>query len=317
VAGESAHFVHAADGFRLALTEVTGRAERAHGVAFLLIHGFAQNRRAYSAGAFPRLLAERGARVFLGELRGHGRSAATIGDPLSWSLSTHLDLDLPALIDHVRVLANVPVVHLVGHSMGGMLGAALLARETGRAIASLTLFASPLSLGKHSPLVRLAALVAAPALRRAPAVPMHQFLRSFSPLLIARGERTLLRSMLEVIALASSRTADAEVLTEILASSEQESALVLAELADMGVRGKAVIDGIDLLETTRASSLPIACVVGKNDILAPRASIGDFERDARGPRLVVEIADALHVDLLVGRHAAELVGRLWPFLTGL
>jgi pimeloyl-ACP methyl ester carboxylesterase len=283
----------------------------------LLIHGFAQNRRAFAAGELPSALLDRGARVFLGELRGHGRSAAALfGAPIAWTLKTHLDLDLPALISRVEELAiGSRGVHLVGHSMGGMLGVALLGRPAASSLASLTTFAAPLVLDRHSPLVRLAALVAAPALRRVATVPMHLFLRTFAPLLIARGERTPLRALFEIIALASSRTADAKMLAEILASSEQESGLVLAELADMAVRGRAAIAGIDLLATAQASALPIACVFGTNDILAPRASVSGFETGA-GPRLLLEIGDALHVDLVAGRHAADLVAKLWTFIFG-
>lgn len=309
-------FVHAEDGFRLAVTELVLDAPAPLGApAFLMIHGFAQNRRALAAGAIPRLLIARGARVFLGELRGHGRSAVLEGDPRAWSLATHLDHDLPALVARACSIAGVSRVHLVGHSMGGMIGVAALARPSLRdAIASLTAFATPVVFGgSHSPLVRLAAMVAAPALRRAATVPMDFFLRTLAPLLVARGRRTPMRALFEIIALASARTADAEMLTEILASSEEESALVLAELAEMATRGRAAIAGIDLLTAARGSSLPLAFIVGTHDVLAPRTAVAGLDR-GEGPRLLVEIADALHVDLVVGRHAAELVEKLWAFL---
>jgi pimeloyl-ACP methyl ester carboxylesterase len=227
-----------------------------------------------------------------------------------WSLTTHLDTDLPALLDRVRALSADPdrAVHVIGHSMGGMLAIAALARPELR-IASVTAFATPLSLGKHSPLVRLAALVAAPALKRAAMVPMHLFFRAFASRLIAREKRALF----DLLALASARTADADLLAGILASSEQESALVLGELAEMAIRGRAVIAGVDLVETARAAVVPISFVFGTKDILAPRASVAGLETGA-GPRMFVEIEDALHVDLVVGRHAAQLVAKIWEFL---
>lgn len=315
---ERVYFEHALDGFRLALTEVFSSSSDAaphFRPIFLLVPGFAQNRRAFLSGEFPAALIERGARVFIGELRGHGRSAAESG-ARRWSLETHLSLDLPALIARARSVADAESsgapIHFVGHSMGGMLGAALLASAS-PPIASLTTLAVPFSLGAHSPAVRLAALAAAPALKRARAVPMDLFFRSFARRLIARGQRTRVRALLELIALASARTADAAMLLEVLLSSEQESAVVLGELAEMAVRRRAAIAGIDLFEAVRKSPLPVACVFGTHDVLAPRASVRGLETGA-GPRRMVEIADALHVDLVVGRHARGLVAELWSFL---
>ena len=65
-----------------------------------MLHGFAQNRLAFRLGPMPQALLERGARVFLGELRGHGASRVEAGQ--SWSLATHLEVDLPALLEGVQ-----------------------------------------------------------------------------------------------------------------------------------------------------------------------------------------------------------------------
>jgi len=103
---EDVQFVEAADGQRLALTEVRRGSTPAAGErAFLLVHGFAQNRRAFSLGPMPEVLLQRGARVFLGELRGHGGSKAP--DDHHWNMATHLELDCPALIEGVRARAGV------------------------------------------------------------------------------------------------------------------------------------------------------------------------------------------------------------------
>ena len=64
---EEVGYVETADGQQLALTEIRPRERRgaANRVAFLLLHGFAQNRRTYSLGPMPRSLIARGASVIL------------------------------------------------------------------------------------------------------------------------------------------------------------------------------------------------------------------------------------------------------------
>jgi alpha-beta hydrolase superfamily lysophospholipase len=103
-----------------------------------------------------------------------------------WTLSEHLELDCPALLQGVQECAHVERVHLVGHSMGGLLGCALLARES--PLASLTAIATPLLLGAARPLVRLASAIVGPLAHLTPRghrVPMHVFLGALAEPLAA------------------------------------------------------------------------------------------------------------------------------------
>lgn len=308
---ERVRYVHAADGFRLALTELETSAS---GPAFLLVPGFAQTRRGFLSGELPAALLELGARVFLGELRGHGLSAARAGVRRDWNLQTHLEQDLPALLERVSERTGAAQVHYFGHSLGGLLGAAALGTSAQKRMASLTTFASPLLMDKHSPFLRLIALVFGPVLARTAQIPMDQFFATFKRELIA-GERRygFVSPWVERFALGNAKTAEAALLAEILASSEAESARVLGELAAMAVKGRAVIAGVDLYRAVKAAERPVACVFGRNDILAPAASLAGLGEGA-GPRLLYEVPDALHVDLVVGRHAREMVAELWRFL---
>jgi len=313
---EETGLVLAADGQRLALTEVRGAGEggRAGAPAFLLLHGFAQNRRGYTLGPMPGALLGRGARVFLGELRGHGESR--VDESGSWNLTTHLELDCPALLEGVRERAEVDRVHLVGHSMGGLLGCALL--STDAPLASLTAVATPLLLGAARPLVRLASLVLGPFATIAPKprrVPMHHFLRALSGPLSQPGARGPLWLLQRLTRLANPAAAPPDAIAEILASADPESPAVMEELARNAVLVRPRLGDVDLVAALHASPLPVAGVVGSDDIFAPRAAMAPIEADGQaGPRHLIEVPAGTHVDAIMGHHVPETVASLWRFL---
>jgi pimeloyl-ACP methyl ester carboxylesterase len=313
---EVAHAALASDGQRLALTEATlpGARGARGGNAFLLIHGFAQNRRSFTLGALPHALLERGARVFLGELRGHGESRVERGR--AWDLRTHLELDCPALLSAACRAADVSRLHLVGHSMGGLLGCALLAGDA--PIASLTMVGSPIVLGAGRPVVRLASALAGPFATIAPRhhrVPIDRLLGALARPLSRPGARGALRLLQRATRLANPAAAAPEALRSVLASADPESPAVFEELARNAVLARPRIAGVDLVSALRGSPLPVAAVVGSRDIFAPRAAVRPMDAPGQaGPRLVVEIPGATHVDVAIGHHLPETVDRLWGFL---
>lgn len=308
--------VEAADGQQLALAELCGPERPAGDVhpAFLLVHGFAQNRRSFTLGRLPDELWARGARVFVGELRGHGASRAEPG--ASWSLATHLEQDCPALLAAVREQSGAERVHWLGHSMGGLLGCALLGR--GAPLASLTAMASPLLLGADRALVRVASLLVGPLARIAPRgrrVPMDVFLRALAGPLSFPDARGPLRWLQRVTRLANPEAARPGALREILASADAESPAVFEELARNAVLGRSTLAGVDLLAALAASPLPVAAVVGSEDIFAPRAAVAPLEAPGQaGPRTVIEVPGGTHVDSTMGHHLPGTVAALWQFL---
>ncbi len=313
---ERTGFVRAGDGQRLALTEVgQGDTPPADGApAFLLLHGFAQNRRGFTLGPMPAALLGRGARVFLGELRGHGDSR--VESDGTWSLQTHLELDCPALLRGVQRKAGVEEVHLVGHSMGGLLGCALLEQDA--PLASLTAAATPLLLGAARPLVRAASLLVSPLAAIAPRphrVPMHHFLGVLAKPLSAPRARGPLRLLQRATGLANPAAASSAAMEAILAGADPESPSVMGELARNAVLLRPRIAGVDLVRALRASPLPVAAVVGSADVFAPRAAVAPFDEDGHaGPRRVVEIEGGTHVDAIMGHHVPQTIGSLWDFL---
>ncbi len=313
---EIAHPAEASDGQRLALVEVAlaGSRRTRGATSFLLLHGFAQNRRSFTLGPLPRSLAERGARVFLGELRGHGESRVEPRRP--WSLRTHLELDCPALVEGVRRAARVERVHLLGHSMGGLLGCALVAGEA--PIASLTTIGTPIVLGAGRPLVRIASLLAGPFATIAPRhhrVPIHVLLSVLARPLSRPNARGPLGLLQRAAGLANPAAAPPEALEAVLASADPESPAVFEELARNAVLARPRIAGVDLVAALRSAPIPIAAVVGTRDVFAPRAAVAPMDAPGHaGPRLVVELEGATHIDVAIGHHVPDTVAQLWKFL---
>lgn len=116
------HHVATADGHRLALRVVEPRAAPAVRPTLLLLHGLFSDGRFFlnGAGEGPaRYFIDRGHRVCIGELRGHGRSLGPPGRAAwDWCFDDHVRHDLPALIGAATALAPEPLF-VLAHSMAG------------------------------------------------------------------------------------------------------------------------------------------------------------------------------------------------------
>lgn len=124
---EAVHFVTTSDGWRLALCRYPPHAASHGRFPVLLCHGLGANRCSFDLGRHPSLavyLAHAGFDVWVLELRGHGRSdrpSLCVTRHFGWSFDDYLHVDLPAAMAHVKTLTDKSQLHLVGHSMGGML----------------------------------------------------------------------------------------------------------------------------------------------------------------------------------------------------
>jgi len=128
------------DGWTLVLTRYRPRPQPfpqpLRDVPLLLVHGYTQNRRAWSAGEFVKNMLFFGADLFLLELRGHGKSTPELSrrraraagseppDDLDygWDLDSHLLFDLPAAVAAVKRASGRDKIFYCGHSLGGILG---------------------------------------------------------------------------------------------------------------------------------------------------------------------------------------------------
>lgn len=138
------------------------------GVPIMLVHGFSQNRHAWTAGDFVKHLLMAGMDVHVCELRGHGKSSVKLQHQLEragvrprpddiryrWTFSDYFLRDAPAALQAVRMRTGWPSVAYCGHSMGGIIGYGLAAKRA--ELLSLTTIGSPLSLGAEAAWIRLA-----------------------------------------------------------------------------------------------------------------------------------------------------------------
>jgi pimeloyl-ACP methyl ester carboxylesterase len=289
------------DGVDLALYEVEARRQGPARASYLLIHGFVQNRNAYTEGELPAELIRLGGRVFLGELRGHGQSAPG----QERGLRQHLELDLPTLIEAAAARSGQAEVVMVGHSMGGMLGYGALGRVP--RLSALATIGAPVVLGEGRPLLRAMAWPLWPLSQQAlfDSLPTDLLLQLASLVSTLPPRGGPLASLREIARLANPREADRAATLRILRRADRASRQVVRDLLEVIRWERAVVGEVDLRESVRRSALPILAVVGGRDIFAPRASVAAI-LEGPGFRRILELPEAAHVDLTMGKHVRAI-----------
>lgn len=134
------YVVETADGWSLVITRYrpTPQAfpQPLFGEPMLLVHGFCQNRHAWTSGEFVKNLLFFGLDIHILELRGHGKSSIALqhercsrfGRKLpsdldyAWDIDSYFLYDLPAAVAGVRRITRREKIFYCGHSMGGILG---------------------------------------------------------------------------------------------------------------------------------------------------------------------------------------------------
>jgi pimeloyl-ACP methyl ester carboxylesterase len=132
--------VDTADGWSLVITRYRPKpqafAQPLFGEPMLLVHGFSQNRHAWTSGQFVKNLLFFGLDIHILELRGHGKSSLQFQREQSlkygralpadldygWDIDSYFLYDLPAAVSGVKRITRRAKVFYCGHSMGGMLG---------------------------------------------------------------------------------------------------------------------------------------------------------------------------------------------------
>ncbi len=172
---KSEYVVETADGWSLVITRYQPRRQDFHQPLWmeplLLVHGFSQNRHAWTSGEFVKNLLFFGIDIHILELRGHGKSsiarqrrrAARRGTTppedldYGWNVDSYFAGDLPAAVAAVKRKTGRDRIFYCGHSMGGMLGYGY-AGENPDDLAGLITIGSAAELGKGLGLLRFLCL---------------------------------------------------------------------------------------------------------------------------------------------------------------
>jgi pimeloyl-ACP methyl ester carboxylesterase len=276
--------VSAADGVELALHRLPVVAERRAAGAPLLLAPGTFNGRDFWLGSERQgvawELARAGFDTWIVELRGHGGSAR----PRGWLLSDWIEQDAPAAVEAVAAESGVDGVTWVGHSAGGVVGAA---------------FAG----GNHSAtnLLRALVLLGAPG-PRAVRGRRRWMARAFYWAAAARRQRLLPGEALKL-------------------GPEPESAALVREWLGWNLAGSwSAPDGGDYLAGLHRLRIPVLAVAGSaDDLLAPLHSVRDLLDRFRSADRTLLVAgrsegmsrDYNHGGMVLARSARE---EIWPHI---
>jgi pimeloyl-ACP methyl ester carboxylesterase len=304
----------AADGARLRIQVVKPVRGGEGAPSVLMVHGFAQNHRCWDAPgrSLAEHLASAGLWVFLGDLRGHGDSAPAPSGRAP-GFPEHCDLDVPAMVDAVHAARPGHPVVYVGHSAGGLLGAAL-PLEAAAKLDRMCLLCSPVRFmpgwGGWRAGLSLAARALAGVGGWLPTDHLGRVLLEARPALDAPGHRFPLPVW-------APGTVDAPVLTHALTSAfERESARWLADLLELGATEGTWCGPVPFGARLAALRVPLLVVAGDLDGLAPLEAVRPlYERAGSAHKRFVLVGcqegHCGHVDVLVGSQAPRAV---WPLV---
>ncbi|HDH96659.1 MAG TPA: alpha/beta fold hydrolase, partial [Proteobacteria bacterium] len=129
---DETHWIRTLDGWRIALHRFVPE-NKTQNTPVLLCHGLAANSLVWNfseENSLARYLNRRGFEVWAIDLRGAGASASSPDETATFKprpdFHDYLEHDLYRAVEHIKRTSKSRRVHLVGHSMGGMLGYAYI-----------------------------------------------------------------------------------------------------------------------------------------------------------------------------------------------
>lgn len=280
----------------------------------ILVHGFGQNRYAWHlpARSVANALARSGFDVFNLDLRGHGRSRH-FGARAPRSIDDYVTEDLPIAVEEVLSLTGGRAPFLMGHSLGGLVSYAAAPALQG-AVRGIVSIGSPYHFARGSFSLQALSLffegirrVGVPHLGLPlPVTPVGALMRTirrvadspFYPVPIRGWHAGALEP--HVLDQHFKLAFDRAGLAEVRAMFEW------AEHKRFGGPQR------DYVERFESMDLPLLVVAGKNDDLAPPASVRPAYERSKSKDKTYKTAPLGHIDLLVGRDAPLAT---WPMIT--
>jgi len=273
-------YIRTADGWRLALHHY-GSADRSRGLPIILCHGLSSNRYVFDMPAAPslaRFLSARGRDVWVAELRGSGLSQGpglrASDVPYSWEFEDHLRGDVPAIIQHVLGCTGARAVHWLGHSMGGLLILAHLARRPDSPVASAVALGSPVDFSKIRNRNFKWLLKASPLVKHLPVFPLPFVGKLLTPLAHA-----LPNGLLGLFYLPNLDPAVARRVLAIASQLVTSTKLWLDFGRFLGTGVFASAGGRPYLKGLEMAKVPVLLASGAKDLMAPPEAV-EAARDA-------------------------------------
>lgn len=314
---DSTDFVITNDGWRIAIHHYRPRGKTI-GKPVILCHGLGSNRFIFDLRPAPSLaefLRANGHDVWVAELRGSGfseRPGILLSDsPVSWGFDDHLNYDVSAILQHVISETGHPSVHWVGHSMGGMLIEAYIARNQPDHIASAVAIGAPADFSRMRDHAFRSILRVKWVLRIFPInplIPIVKFCLPFTKLApemvsgffcVQNIKWNIVRKIVAI---------GAETISSSTLWRDMERFLSDGKWADRS--GRSYIQDLD------SSKIPLLAICGTKDRVAPKdatLAVCQNEDPSRVREGVIvgkdtgSVQDYGHLDLLIGTRAGEEV----------
>lgn len=316
------HVARTADGWNLALVRYRP-AGRPAGRPVLLCHGITSTGRHMDLDAqhsLARFLAARGRDAWTLTLRDAGesdRADPSKGRHRDYTVDTYAGFDLPAAVAAVRDAAGAPSIDYVGHSLGGIVLYAYLARG-GDGVGAAATLGTPARFRFSGRGERIAKLLLVPLAAMMSHLPLEPLAHSVMPL---HGE---LDSAVERIFYNADNVSPATWKRLIAVGTGQGSSALLGQMQRWIEEDvfRSADGSVDYAAGMARIRIPVMVVAGKVDHLVPVAAAKAGYERLGGPRAFfiagVEnglAADYGHMDLVIGDRAAmEVWTRVAEFL---
>lgn len=301
------------DGAKIALGRYHPRGGRRFVSPVVLCHGLGANRYALDFSerySLARFLANRGFETWVLELRGRGMS----GKPLDATFDDQAREDVGTALRTVLSAGTARDVLWVGHSKGGMVAYAHLARLPTAPIRAIAAMGTPLSF-EHQPGVKRFLQAVAPAFGLK-VIPMRLATRLVAPLGLPPWPIGPYLANAQNMEPQVIRQAISNVTADILGGVGRQ---FQRWIATGRLDGE---DGFDYRAALKDVRVPVLLVAGVKDLLAPPETMTPVRTLLGGPVEYVLLAKAQgfsadygHGDLTLGRNAPdEVFPRVAEFL---